>query len=254
MDGGLTKCSPAISSRFISSSSHSSLSCFTRSISSRTCWNCQKVVPQGEYFCSCGKIQPVPPEANYFNLLGYPNYVARIDASELSNRMRAAQRQLHPDKFSRVPFYEKSLAADASTAINKAYSTLASPADRFEYILSVYSPLEAEHNLQDPEFLMEILELSEELEHLLNELNKTSSIVDVPSDKKDHVVCLFHKFSRLAKQEENNISSLLTDQKWLDAQLHLSRFRYFLRLMEQFRENDTAWKILEQASVDLKRA
>lgn len=226
----------------------------SRSITNRTCWNCQKLIPEDRYFCACGKIQPISPEANYFSLLGYSKYVARIDAVELSNKMRAAQRQLHPDKFSRVSSYEQSLAADASTAINNAYATLASPVDRFEYILALHSPSESEHDVQDPAFLLEIMELSEELEHLLSDLNgKPTNVEEIPSDKRRHVVTLFNKISQFARKEEESISSLLTDQKWPDARLHLSHFRYFLRLLEQFRENDTAWKILEQVSADDKK-
>ncbi|KAF8562699.1 hypothetical protein P879_12007 [Paragonimus westermani] len=91
-----------------------------------------------EYFCKCGKIQPVDKNMSYFDAFGYVKPVVQIDTVDLARRMRNIQKQLHPDGFSRASPYEQKLAADAATFINQAYATLHKHIGRFSYILSLH--------------------------------------------------------------------------------------------------------------------
>jgi molecular chaperone HscB len=138
------------------------------------CWSCNKDGQPGPFCPSCGKIQPPPArgESDHFATLGLPrDYALSRDA--LDERYRDLQRKLHPDRFARADARERLFSVQQATALNDAYKTLRDPVKRAEYLLALAGvKLEdgrapgaagAEGDKVDPELLMEILELREEL-------------------------------------------------------------------------------------------
>lgn len=88
-----------------------------------------------------------------------------LDAKELQKKYRQMQSVLHPDKFSKRSDEEKQISENYSSLVNEAYKVLQSPLKRAIHLLSVKGENVAEdQKLQDPEFLMEIMELNEEVE------------------------------------------------------------------------------------------
>jgi len=104
--------------------------------------------------------------ANYFALFGLePEF--RLDLGQLAIRYRELARQVHPDRFADAPAREQRLAVEESARLNEAYQTLKSPSLRARYLLSLHGeqvPLET--TVQDPAFLMQQMELREELQAL----------------------------------------------------------------------------------------
>ncbi|ALC43936.1 l-3-72Do [Drosophila busckii] len=135
----------------------------TLSASASTCWNCQK--QQQNMICaSCGSLQDVNNQINYFELLSFPTKFT-MQQQELTQRFRQLQARVHPDKYSNKSDREQSNSADWSSLINKAYKTLATPMERGQYMLQ----LEGEQMPQDnsalnKEFLMDMMERNEEVE------------------------------------------------------------------------------------------
>ncbi|TNN05959.1 Iron-sulfur cluster co-chaperone protein HscB [Schistosoma japonicum] len=139
-------------------------------ISSRTCWNCKRLLKDLDFFCECGKVQPVNTNWSYFEVLGYSNPQPIIDVADLSDRMRQSQKLLHPDKFSGKSPYEKKLALDASAFINKAYSCLQKPVERYEYILRLHGMSTDNLDLRksgDLDFLSEVMDKREKVEEVV---------------------------------------------------------------------------------------
>ncbi|VDP83819.1 unnamed protein product [Echinostoma caproni] len=91
------------------------------------------------------------------------------------------------------------------------------------------------------------MELNEEVERLLNDLDNIPRDSEVPLNIKNLVVPLFRQVSERANIEEEHVASLLVNRKWTESRKHLSRYRYFLRVLERFHENEMAWKLLEKA-------
>ena len=92
----------------------------------------------------------------------------QIDQALLSERYRQKQRETHPDRFAAAGEREQRLAVQYSALVNEAYEALASPVLRARYLLlqrGVECPL---HNttFADPEFLMQQMELREQLSDL----------------------------------------------------------------------------------------
>ncbi len=101
---------------------------------------------------------------NYFELFGMPvAYV--IDAADLAERYRDLQRVVHPDRFASASEQERRLSMQSSILINEAFQTLKDPMLRARYLLSLHGVEmgDGKESTQDMEFLMEQMELREEL-------------------------------------------------------------------------------------------
>ncbi|MCP3867471.1 MAG: Fe-S protein assembly co-chaperone HscB [Gammaproteobacteria bacterium] len=102
---------------------------------------------------------------NYFELFGLPiGYVVDID--QLATRYRELQRVMHPDRYARGSDHERRLSMQGATQINLAYETLKDPIQRARYLLTLNGIDMGGDNetTKDSAFLMEQLELREELE------------------------------------------------------------------------------------------
>ena len=104
---------------------------------------------------------------DYFTLFGLPVGYA-IDIASLSTRYQDLQRQFHPDKFASHPQADQLAALQQSATINQAWQTLRHPLTRAEYLLSLhgFDLASEQHTVRDTAFLMEQLELREELDEI----------------------------------------------------------------------------------------
>lgn len=91
---------------------------------------------------------------------------------DLTRRFRNIQSEIHPDKFSTKTKKEQHLSAEWSSLVNKAYKTLHSPLARSEYLLKLHGiKLPEDNTIQDPEFLMQMMERNEKVLHADNNCN-----------------------------------------------------------------------------------
>lgn len=101
---------------------------------------------------------------NHFELFGLPvNF--DIDTQQLSERYRDLQRTVHPDRFANASDRERRLSVEKAAQINEAFQILKSPLNRARYILQLRGvDFDSERDTHfDPMFLMEQIELREEL-------------------------------------------------------------------------------------------
>ena len=103
---------------------------------------------------------------NYFELFGLPGDFI-IDGTALAERYRTLQRVVHPDRYANASEQEQRLSLQQATRINEAYETLRNPVTRAQYLLSLHGiDMQAEkETTRDTAFLMEQLQLREELEN-----------------------------------------------------------------------------------------
>lgn len=132
-----------------------------------TCWNCNSRTDDGQFCKGCGKIQPAPPGADYFALLGLPPKLG-IDAAALEQRFHQLSWKLHPDSFVLADAREREMALDRSSQLNDAYRTLREPVSRVEYLLRLRGVRKEGASKQQapPELLEEVFELNESLDEL----------------------------------------------------------------------------------------
>jgi molecular chaperone HscB len=104
---------------------------------------------------------------DYFTLFGLPASY-HLDSQQLVTRFQDLQRQFHPDKFARHSSADQLAAVQQSATINQAWQTLRNPLTRAEYLLSLhgFDLASEQHTVRDTAFLMEQLELREELDEI----------------------------------------------------------------------------------------
>jgi len=102
------------------------------------------------------------PRADAFALLGLP-VTYELDTAALERAYFEKSKELHPDRFANAPAAERVAALSRSRALNDAYQLLKKPVARAEYLLARAGVTIGDNERLDPTFLMEILELREEL-------------------------------------------------------------------------------------------
>jgi molecular chaperone HscB len=100
-----------------------------------------------------------------FELLGLPAKFD-LDPQLIERAFFDRSKELHPDRFATAPAAERVVALSRSRALNDAYQTLKKPVPRAEYLLARAGVTIGDNEQLDPTFLMEILELREQLAEL----------------------------------------------------------------------------------------
>lgn len=104
---------------------------------------------------------------NYFELFTLP-FQFEVDLNKMNEVYRELQREVHPDKFANADEHSKLLAVQKSAEVNDGFETLKHPLSRAEYMLTIQGvDIQIEQKtLQDPGFLMQQMELREQLEQI----------------------------------------------------------------------------------------
>ena len=131
------------------------------------CWSCHTLLSGGHFCVSCGKIQPLPPGADYFAFFEWPQKLSLDDAA-LEAQFHKLSWKLHPDNFVRASEFERNLSLERSSQLNDAYRTLRDPVARVEYLLELHGIRKEGQTKQQapPELLEEVFELNESLDEL----------------------------------------------------------------------------------------
>lgn len=106
---------------------------------------------------------------NYFELFGLP-VAFDVDVADLAGRYRELQRRFHPDRFASATETERRLSLQMTAQLNAAYQTLRDVVARGRYLLSLQGVDTGEDTdtAMDPAFLMEQMELRENLDEARN--------------------------------------------------------------------------------------
>ncbi|MGB5005567.1 MAG: Fe-S protein assembly co-chaperone HscB [Ferruginibacter sp.] len=100
---------------------------------------------------------------NYFELFDIPVSI-KIDTGKLAQKYFELQKKYHPDFFAQGTEYEQEQALEISSQLNKALKVLKNPDETIKYVLQLKELLEDEEKYSlPPAFLMEMMELNEEL-------------------------------------------------------------------------------------------
>ncbi|XP_072395733.1 iron-sulfur cluster co-chaperone protein HscB [Diabrotica undecimpunctata] len=152
-------------------------------ISLNYCWKCGAERKGSNIFCEkCNVIQVPKEKSNYFKVLEIQE-TFNVDQKLLKEKFRSFQSYIHPDKFSNSTSEEQHISEEYSSLINKAFSNLLSPLKRAEHLLHLRGESIAEgQTIDEPEFLMKIMELNEEIEEAEHNVDKLKQL-DVQNKK-----------------------------------------------------------------------
>ena len=100
---------------------------------------------------------------NHFELFDLP-VSFKTDKSKLALKYFELQKKYHPDFFAQGTEHEQEQALEVSSQLNKALKILKNEDETIKYVLQLKGLLEEEEKYQlPPAFLMEMMELNEEL-------------------------------------------------------------------------------------------
>ena len=103
---------------------------------------------------------------NYFELFEIPVQL-KVDKASLPRKFFELSRKYHPDFFVNGSEQEKTKALEISALLNIAFKTFQNPDETIKYVLQLKGLLEEEEKyVLPPDFLMEVLEINEELMEL----------------------------------------------------------------------------------------
>jgi molecular chaperone HscB len=100
---------------------------------------------------------------NYFELFEIPVSL-KVDGTALAKKYFELQKKYHPDYYSNASDEEQAEVLEKAAQINKAFKTFKNPDETIKYVLMQKALLEEEEKYQlPPDFLMEMMELNEQL-------------------------------------------------------------------------------------------
>ena len=100
---------------------------------------------------------------NYFELFELP-VSFKIDKSKLAQKYFELQKKYHPDFFAQGTEHEQEQSLEISSQLNKALKIFKNEDQTIKYVLQLKELLQEEEKYQlPPAFLMEMMELNEEL-------------------------------------------------------------------------------------------
>lgn len=163
---------------------------------------------------------------NYFELFGLPSQF-NLDGSLLSSQFRELQKRFHPDNFASASERDRLLAVQKASQINDAYQVLKNPISRAEYMLSENgADIRAEQQtMQDPMFLMEQMELREELEEIADKADSEDALFDFES-----------KVSKMYKHHLRTVEDELNGELWLQAADSVRKLKFIAKLKNEIEQ------------------
>ncbi|QUJ68128.1 co-chaperone HscB [Photobacterium sp. GJ3] len=157
---------------------------------------------------------------NHFELFGLP-FQFELDGSLLATRFRELQRRFHPDNFATASERDRLMAVQKAAQINDAFQTLKNPVSRAEYMLAENGvDIRAEQQtLQDPEFLMQQMELREALEEIPSAADPQAALFDFDLQA-----------VHLQKAQLSELKTLLESGEWEPAAVAVRKLKFIDKL------------------------
>ena len=118
---------------------------------------------------------------NYFELFDIPVSL-QVDKNILAKKYVELQKKYHPDFYTQENEYEQAEALEKSSQINKAFKVFKNGDETIKYVLQLKSLLQDDEKYQlPPHFLMEVMELNEELsDDSLQQINALEADIYAP--------------------------------------------------------------------------
>jgi len=158
---------------------------------------------------------------NFFEIFGLA-VEFHLNTQQLTDRYRELQKTVHPDRFANSSDRDRRLAVQQAANINEAFSVLKSPLKRARYIL-ILAGIDFDdekETTQDPEFLMEQIELRESIA-AIRELD------DPFAGLSDLMLAIEEKKTNMLE----TIASQIVAQEYIDAKNQVQKSQFFEKLL-----------------------
>lgn len=167
---------------------------------------------------------------DFFAVLGMP-VSCEIDRTALDAQYRKLQAQWHPDRFVTADDIARKQALQQTSLINDAYQVLKQPLRRAEHLLELMDTDPDSHPARrlEPAFLMQQLELREELERVSEQQDRSAFAVL----RRDTTEALKLQWQEFAQQ--------VGHQDWCNARLGVQKLQFLHKLQEELNHLEDRW-------------
>ena len=140
---------------------------------------------------------------NYFEIFSQP-VSTEPDVNLLKEKNRELQQEVHPDRFANSSDAEKRQAMQITSLVNEAFETLKNPVSRLQYMLTLKGvDMNGETDTaMDGVFLMEQMELREEIADVKRQENPLDVLDEMTSELKTKSANLISDFSQRFENDE----------------------------------------------------
>lgn len=149
---------------------------------------------------------------NYFELFEMP-VTLEIDPGKLAKKYFELQKKYHPDFYTQASEYEQEEALEISSQLNKALKVFKDQDETIKYVLQLKGLLEEEEKYQlPPDFLMEMMELNEELSD-----DSAARIASIEKELYSEVGSIIENYNdeRIREQELQKLKAYYYKKKYL---------------------------------------
>jgi molecular chaperone HscB len=163
---------------------------------------------------------------NFFELFDLP-VSFEIDIPDLTERYRRLQNTVHPDRFANASDAQRRLALQQSARINEAFQTLKDPLLRARYLLELngVDMRNDTDTAMDPGFLMQQMELREQLGDVLNSPDPHGELLNINNTIDESVADISKGLQKIfAKGKQADLDS---------ARDAVRRMQFMIRLREE---------------------
>lgn len=166
---------------------------------------------------------------NYFELYGLP-VLMKVDISEIKQKFYELSRQYHPDFHAQADESHQADVLERSADVNKAFKVFQNPDDIIKYVLQLKNLIHDEEKYElDPEFLMEVMDINEELMELETGADKEAL---------DHCVLktkqlLTQIYNDVAPIVENYQEGITTEKELLQVKSYYYKKKYLQRILDK---------------------
>ena len=166
---------------------------------------------------------------NYFELYGIPVKL-RVETAEIRKKYYELSRQFHPDFHSQSGEQEQEDALQQSADVNRAYKVFQDEDSTIRYVLMMKGLMEEEEKYAlDPEFLMEVMEINEELMELEMEPG-TETLGKVEEDANNLLNKIYKDVEVAIENYQEGISS---EEELLRVKDYYYRKKYLQRILDK---------------------
>ncbi|NOT52303.1 MAG: Fe-S protein assembly co-chaperone HscB [Chitinophagaceae bacterium] len=164
---------------------------------------------------------------NYFELFEIPVQL-QVDKAGLPKKYFELSRKYHPDFFVNSSEDDKTNALERSALLNKAFKTFQTPDENIKYVLQLKELLQEEEKYElPPAFLMEVLEINEQLMDAGDDDGLKTKLRSAINDLQSEI------YEPVKETVENYKDGITTEKELLQVKEYYYKKKYLDRLSKQ---------------------
>lgn len=169
---------------------------------------------------------------NYFELYGLP-VLMKIDSAEIKAKFYELSRQYHPDFHAQSDPHQQAHILEKSADVNKAYKIFQNPDDTIKYVLQMKELIHDEEKYElDPEFLMEVMDINEEVMELESGADKEALDRCIGKTKN----LLTEIYADVKSIIENYQEGVTTEKELLQVKAYYYKKKYLQRILDKIHQ------------------